>query len=539
MSEENHDSSFSESMDALGEIDVVEPNLDQAKPPSSSKKPVKRGRLIAVAVIALAVLAYGYKTWQYNSAHVLTDDAYVTSDLVPVNSTISGSVKSVNVTDNQHVNVGDILVELDSAARQADVDQAEANLAAAKAAAGGATADVQLAAQTGSAQISQAQEAISLVSSDIAVAQANAQKAASNVITAQANIAKTKSDAAAASATIDARRSALRRAKEQLVSLKTLIASAEANLKASEANLASARAISANAERDAKRAETLQSEGAGSAATTEAKETAAATARSAVDSAQQQVDVARALVAQRKAEYSTAQEQIKEADAGVTQAIAQQASANNSIAASRALEQEAKSGLVAAKEAVSAAGVRRSQAEGKLRETEASLKKVTVSENGRETALARVKQAAAALETARINLANTKIKALVTGIISMKMVQLGQQVAPGQEMMAIIPVAEPWVVANFKETQLAEIRPGLPVEIEVDAIPGVKYAGHVDSISRGTGATFALIPPDNATGNFTKVVQRVPVKIVLEPGQQHLDKLRAGLSSKVAVSLRG
>ena len=105
--------------------------------------------------------------------------------------------------------------------------------------------------------------------------------------------------------------------------------------------------------------------------------------------------------------------------------------------------------------------------------------------------------------------------------------------------MAIIPVAEPWIIANFKETQLGEIHQGLLVEIEVDAIPGVTYRGHVDSIARGTGATFALLPPDNATGNFTKVVQRVPVKIILDKDQPNLDKLRAGLSSKVSISLRG
>jgi len=538
MSEEKKETPISESVDALGEVDVVAQTVETPKA-DEVRKPKNPLRLVVLAVLLIAAIGYGYKTWQYGSTHIATDDAYITSDLVPVNSNISGSVRKVYVADNQHVEVGDLLVELDSAARQAEVDQADANLAAATAAAGGATADVQLASQTGSAQIIQAQQSISLGSSDIAVAEANAQKAASNVISAQANTAKSKSDVSVAIAIVEAKKSTARRAREQLLSIKAQIASAQSSLRAAESNLVSAQAVSANADREAKRAESLTEQGATPASLAEARETAAATAHASVENAKQQVEVAKSMIAQRKSELATAEEQVKEADSGVTQAIAQQASIVNSVNASKAMEQEAKSGLVAAKEAIAAAAVKRTQAQGKLQETEASLKKVTVSENGRANALAKVKQAAAALETARINFENTKIKALVSGAISMKMVQLGQQVAPGQEMMAIIPVAKPWIVANFKETQLAEIRPGLPVEIEVDAIPGVKYLGHVDSISRGTGATFALLPPDNATGNFTKVVQRVPVKIVLDEGQPHLDKLRAGLSSKVAISLRG
>jgi membrane fusion protein (multidrug efflux system) len=105
--------------------------------------------------------------------------------------------------------------------------------------------------------------------------------------------------------------------------------------------------------------------------------------------------------------------------------------------------------------------------------------------------------------------------------------------------MSIVPDTPAWVVANFKETDLGEVRPGQKVDIDVDALSGKHFTGKVDSISGGTGATFALLPPDNATGNFTKVVQRVPVKIVLDPGQPYVDRLRAGLSVSVVVTLRG
>lgn len=540
MSEEKSQSPITETVDASGEVDVVQPvkaeTAPAAEPPAKKKSPV---RLIVAAVVIVLGGYYGYHSWQYGSTHVVTDDAYVTTDVVPANSTIAGSVAEVLVTDNQHVKAGDLLVRLDDAARQAEVDQAEANLEAAKAAAGGASVDVQMAEQTGFAQVSQAQQAIEIGSSDIAVAQANVMKASSGIATAEANIAKSKADVLAASAVVDSRRSTAKRTREQLASLRAQISSAESSLKAAQSNLTSAQAISANADRDAKRAEELAEEGATAAASAEAKETTATTARAAVETARQQVDVARALVAQRKSDLAAAEEQIREAEAGVTQAQAQLVALNNTVNATQAQKREAQSGLSVAKQAVSAANLRRTQAEGKLRETEASQKRVGLSENNRLGALAKIKLAAAALQNARINLNNTRIKALVSGVVSMRTVQLGQQVAPGQQMMAIIPAAEPWVVANFKETQLTDIHPGQNVEIEIDALPGVKYKAHVDSISRGTGATFALLPPDNATGNFTKVVQRVPVKIVFESNQPNLDKLRAGLSSKVAVALRG
>jgi membrane fusion protein (multidrug efflux system) len=534
MSEEKSQSPTPETADASGEVDAVRPVAAESAVPT-----IEPIRLIVIAAVVALGGYYGYHSWQYGSTHAVTDDAYVTTDVVPANSTIAGSVAEILVKDNQHVKAGELLVRLDDAARQAEVEQAEANLAAAKAAAGGASVDVQMAEQTGFAQVSQAQQAIEIGSSDIALAQANVMKASSGIATAEANIAKSKADVLAASAVVDSRRSTAKRTREQLVSLRAMVASAESNLKAAQSNLVSAQAVSNNAERDAKRAEELAEEGATAAASAEAKETAAATAKAAVETARQQVEVARSLVAQRKADLSAAEEQIREAEAGVTQAQAQLVALNNTVNATQAQKREAQSGLSAAKQAVSAANLRRSQAEGKLRETEASQKRVGLSENNRLGALAKIKLAAAALRNAQINLNNTRIKALVSGVVSMRTVQLGQQVAPGQQMMAIIPAAEPWVVANFKETQLTDIHPGQNVEIEIDALPGFKYKAHVDSISRGTGATFALLPPDNATGNFTKVVQRVPVKIVFESNQPNLDKLRAGLSSKVAVSLRG
>ncbi len=127
-----------------------------------------------------------------------------------------------------------------------------------------------------------------------------------------------------------------------------------------------------------------------------------------------------------------------------------------------------------------------------------------------------VKQAQAALREAELALGYTAIAAPITGRIGKKSVEVGATVQPGQPLLTIVATHDNWVVANFKETQIGAMKPGDPVEITVDAYPGREWRGHIESISPATGAKYALLPPDNATGNFTKVVQRVPVKIALD-----------------------
>jgi membrane fusion protein (multidrug efflux system) len=152
--------------------------------------------------------------------------------------------------------------------------------------------------------------------------------------------------------------------------------------------------------------------------------------------------------------------------------------------------------------------------------------------------MAKIEQARAALEATRIQLDYTRIRAPEAGRVNKKTVEVGALVQPGTPLLSIVPQGNTWVVANFKETQLADIRPGMKVEVEVDGIPNHTFHGRVQGISAATGSTFALLPPDNATGNFTKVVQRVPVKIVLDPGQPDMDRLRAGMSVNAVVQTK-
>ena len=143
----------------------------------------------------------------------------------------------------------------------------------------------------------------------------------------------------------------------------------------------------------------------------------------------------------------------------------------------------------------------------------------------------------AELELAKLQLSYAVITAPIDGIVSQKNIEVGQLVQAGQSLFAIVETDDLWVVANFKETQLEKMHPGQEVDMSVDAFPGTTYKGKVASIAAATGAKFSLLPPDNATGNFVKVVQRIPVKIVFSDTQENLDRLRAGMNVEVEVEL--
>ena len=144
----------------------------------------------------------------------------------------------------------------------------------------------------------------------------------------------------------------------------------------------------------------------------------------------------------------------------------------------------------------------------------------------------------AVLSLARTNLAYTQIVAPENGIVSERKVRAGQLVSPGTQVLTLVQ-SDIWVQANYKETQVRHMHAGDAAEIKVDAFPGVVFRGKVDQVSPASGSQFALLPPDNATGNFTKIVQRVPVKIVLQPGQAELDRLRPGLSVIATIRANG
>ena len=177
------------------------------------------------------------------------------------------------------------------------------------------------------------------------------------------------------------------------------------------------------------------------------------------------------------------------------------------------------------------------QAEANWRNAQNGPKQVQIERSKAVSALAAAQLKKADLDQAALNLQYTKIVAPVAGVVSDRTVEVGQNAASGQELMKIIPLDDVWITADYKETQLREMKIGQPVTIEVDA-NGKSYKGKVDSIAGASGARFSLLPPENATGNYVKVVQRIPVKIVLDPGENNDHYLRPGMSVDPKVWIR-
>jgi len=173
---------------------------------------------------------------------------------------------------------------------------------------------------------------------------------------------------------------------------------------------------------------------------------------------------------------------------------------------------------------------------GTLSKAESQQQMVSVKQAELARAEAQLKAAQADLAVAELNVEHTFVRSPIDGVVSKRSVEVGQIVQPGQPLLALVPLQEVWVLANFKETQLTRIRPGQKAEVRVDTFPGTVFPGMVESISAGTGSRFSLLPPENATGNWVKVVQRVPVKIVLD--RKANGSLRAGMSAYVTVKTR-
>jgi membrane fusion protein (multidrug efflux system) len=184
--------------------------------------------------------------------------------------------------------------------------------------------------------------------------------------------------------------------------------------------------------------------------------------------------------------------------------------------------------------AMESAGARVEQARASLAQAQASRRQVGIRTAEASSALAGVQQAKANLAAAELQLSYTTVVAPSDGVVTRKSVEAGQIVQPGQGLLVLVPLHDIWVTANFKETDLAKVRPGQKAEVRVDMY-GRKFSGHVDSIAGATGARLSLLPPENATGNFVKVVQRIPVKIVLDPVPSEKAVLRPGMNVEASI----
>jgi membrane fusion protein, multidrug efflux system len=265
-------------------------------------------------------------------------------------------------------------------------------------------------------------------------------------------------------------------------------------------------------------------------------------AQSMHEKAQQDSDrlarlVKQELVAQR--DYDQAVSDTKTAEAAVRAAAERVTQAERDLTGAEADMRLREAGYEPQGIGLGMAAARAADARAKHIQAEAMQQEVHVREAERELARAELREAQAQLSLAELQLSYTELRAALDGVVAKRTVEVGQMVQPGQPLMAIVPLHDVWVIANFKETQLGRVRPGMRAEVVIDTFAERRYSGVVDSISAGTGARFSLLPPENATGNWVKVVQRVPVKIALD-GRVHDNPhtLRTGMSAIVTIKVR-
>jgi membrane fusion protein (multidrug efflux system) len=273
-----------------------------------------------------------------------------------------------------------------------------------------------------------------------------------------------------------------------------------------------------------------------------------------VSATEADVNSARAGIEVALHQYQAAKAQLQQAEANDVKAqndlgrykqlISKQEISQQQFDQAVAAAQASSAGVEAARATVDAAQQQVTQAQGKLVQAQSNWatartapRQMQVTRARAASAVAQVQRMKANLDQAQLNLQYTKVVAPVNGIVSDRTVEVGQNVAPGQELMKVINLDDIWVTANFKETQLRDMKAGQRVVLDVDA-NGRKYYGRVDSIAGASGARFSLLPPENATGNYVKVVQRIPIKIDLDPGSNNDHQLRPGMSVTPKVQIR-
>jgi membrane fusion protein, multidrug efflux system len=266
-----------------------------------------------------------------------------------------------------------------------------------------------------------------------------------------------------------------------------------------------------------------------------------ANARAGISAAEQQLAAARATVQQAEANSAKSQDDVKRYKQLVDkQEISEQVyvQAVQTSNGTTAAVQAATANAQAAQDAVRQAQSRLAQALASVQSAQTGPQQIRIQRARAVAATAAAQKSKTAVEQAQLNLGYTRIFAPVDGVVAKRSAQPGQYVSPGQQLMAVVPLDDIWVTANFKETQLQNMRPGNHVEIHVDAY-GRTYSGYVESIAGGTGAVFSLLPPENATGNYVKVVQRLPVRLRLDKGQDPDRRLRPGMSVVPDVYVKG
>ncbi len=400
-------------------------DTDKAKPGETPAAKARRTFLI-VLVVLLLVLVAGFFYWRSTFTEN-TDDAQVDGDLYQVSARVSGQIIKVNVTDNQKVNQGDVIADIDPRDYQVALEQAQAQLDNSKASFVQANSNVPITSVQTRTQLS---------------------TSGSDVTTAQASVAQ-----------------------------------AQKQVGASQARVDQAKANALKAQLDVDRYTPL---------------------------------VAKDVISKQQFD----------------QAVAQAAANNGALL-------EAQQNVVANQAAVAQAQSRLNSARSDEQQArENGPKQIAVQRARAQAANADIEQNEAKVAQAKLNLSYCHITAPTSGIINRKNVAVGQNISVGQNMLTLIPLDNLWVTANFKETQLQHMKVGQAVTIKVDALGGRKFHGHVTQVGGATGSKLSLFPPENATGNYVKVVQRIPIRIDLDKGEDNDHLLRPGFSVDPDVEIK-
>jgi membrane fusion protein (multidrug efflux system) len=396
---------------------VDTPNSSSAE--STGSNPQGRRRSLILAIVAGAVILIGaIAFWLYSNTYESTDDAQVDGHLNGLTARIDGEVIAIHAEENQSVQAGQLLVELDPRDYQVALEQAQAQLLKAEAEVRAAGSNLPITKSASQTSLSTSQSEISDAEAGVAAAERDQAAAASRLQEVQANNAKAQAD---------------------IARYKSLVDKDEVSRSDYDQVVATAKALAAS-----------------------------------VDSARSSAESAQKIVEQRRAQLDQARSQLTLANV----------SAPNQIA-------------------ISTANLQSGQANVKAKQAD--------------------------VDRAALDLSYCKIVSPVTGVVSKRTAEVGEHVSKGQRILTIADLGDLWVTANFKESQLKQMHTGQSVTVSVDAF-GQDFDGTLEAMPGATGSVSSLLPPENATGNYVKVVQRLPVRIRLKPGQQGLDRLRPGMS---------
>lgn len=513
-----------------------EKKADEPQPADPIKKWVIAGIVAAVLIVGLL---WGLKIYNYNQSHESTDDAYITGNLVNVSPIISGTLNQLSVDEGDTVKKGQVIGRLEDSGPRAAVQQAQASYQAALSQLPQAEQNLIYQEQATDAGIRKAQAELAAQQAKTTGAQQQVILSRNQVLNqvkqAQSQVEQAQEQAAQFDAQVQTARAAVNSQQQTVRTAQRAADAADATIRGAQATYEKNRTDEARyAKLVIQEAVTPQQYDAVQAATTSSQSQLDAT-RYQASQAHSQVNAARANVAQAQAQIKAAQ---RAADA-----------AHQNVEVARA-------GLGIARANLSQVSIQQSNVVNNLGQNSSALADLSTAQAARtqikvrqdqiKTYRAQARSALAQLRNAQVTLSDTLIYAPTDGTVVKKASNVGASLSPGQTIVTMTQGNYVYVSANFKETQLSDVKPNQTAEVSVDSFPGIIFQGYVKSINETTGATQALLPPDNATGNFTKVVQRIPVRIELRPAPDSdknyahasdIAKLRQGMSVTATINV--